>query len=159
MKKVEMKNNEVLTSFGNIGKVPTGLRKAVKLGFQRVINYGCGYGYRFHTQELAGELDLINYDPFVPGVDEVTTEFANAEAIFCNNVLNVIQSDYDLEKVLDRMEEFYKPIYITIYEGDRSGNGRKTSRGTYQRNMKAKDYDYILHYRGYSYKSGMWIKK
>lgn len=151
-----MKNNEVLTSLGNINKVPTGLRKVEKLGYKKVLNFGCGYGYKHHTKEMEN-LELINYDPYIKEVSTLPEKNINIELVVCNNVLNVIEDDEVIEKVLDTIESYNKPILITIYEGNKTGVGKLTSKGTYQRNTKSKDYK-ILEDRGYTYKSGAWTK-
>lgn len=152
---MRMKNNELATSFGNIAKVPTGLNRAVEMGFKKVLNFGCGLGYKFHAEALKGKIELINYDPYIPEVAGPVSVPFDTEAVFCNNVLNVIEDIEDIKKALEQMKAPGLPVYITIYEGDKTGAGRVTSRGTYQRNQKARDY-IVLKEAGFTFKKGMW---
>ena len=64
------------------------------------------------------------------------------DIIMLNNVLNVIQEDFVLVDVLKQTYDFAgenTDVYITIYEGNKSGVGKATSKG-YQRNSKANEY-------------------
>lgn len=67
--------------------------------------------------------------------------------IVCNNVINVIKENDIIMNVLGILYDFASDetdIYITIYEGDKSGIGKVTSKG-YQRNQKRDEYkDFIL---------------
>lgn len=66
--------------------------------------------------------------------------------IMLNNVCNVIAEDDILMEVLGQVYDYAgddTDIYITIYEGDKSGIGKVTTKG-YQRNDKLINYkDYI----------------
>ncbi|MGL5750039.1 MAG: hypothetical protein ACRCXT_05900, partial [Paraclostridium sp.] len=79
------------------------------------------------------------------------------DVVVCNNVLNVIEDDKIMNEVLNDLESYGLPVYITIYDGSGSGIGAKTKTGTYQRNMKTKEYK-ILKERGYEYKNKAWIR-
>lgn len=60
--------------------------------------------------------------------------------IVCSNVLNVIFEDEIIDDILRTIQEYdAKRVIFVIYEGDRSGVGRETSKG-YQRNQKTKEY-------------------
>lgn len=62
------------------------------------------------------------------------------DTITCFNVLNIIDSDYEIEKIINRMLKYKVPIYITTYKGSYGdGIGRVTTKG-YQRNMKTPQY-------------------
>lgn len=151
-----MKNNEILTSLGNIKKVPKGLKLVEKMGFKNVLNFGCGYGYKYHTEQMK-ELNLINYDLYIPELAILPSKDTKIDIVVCNNVLNVIEDDAVVLTVLETLESYNKPILITIYEGDKSGTGKITSKKTYQRNLKSKDYT-ILKERDYKFKNGVWTK-
>lgn len=140
-----MRDNSLKTSLGNINRLPKGLKMLEELGiYKKVINYGAGLGYKKH-QELIKGIELVNYDP---NIEEINTlPSVQADAIICNNVLNVIKDDEIIEKILDTIDSYNLPSYITVYEGDRTGEGKETKTGTYQRNMKTKDYN--LDKRGY----------
>lgn len=154
-----MKNNELRTSLGNINKIPRGLSIISKLGYKRVINFGCGLGYIYHTDYFKDSLELINYDPNIPNVSSKPTKDIKADAVVCNNVLNVIEDDNILFQVLYDLESYNIPIYITIYEGNRSGVSKVTKANTFQRNIKSKEYT-ILSQLGYKYesKTKVWVK-
>lgn len=65
-----------------------------------------------------------------------------ADTATLSNVLNVIKEDGAREEVLYNIKELLKPngtLYVTVYEGDKSGEGRVTSAG-YQLNRKTADY-------------------
>lgn len=62
------------------------------------------------------------------------------DCIVCSNVLNVIFEDEVITDILNDIKSFgSKRIIFAIYEGDKSGIGKETSKG-WQRNTKAKDY-------------------
>ena len=73
-------------------------------------------------------------------------EYAYPNVIICSNVLNVIAEENALCNVLNQLYDYSAEntdVYITIYEGDKSGVGKETTKG-YQRNEKLSKYtDYI----------------
>lgn len=149
-----MKDNSLKTSLGNINRLPKGLKVLEELGlYKKVINFGAGLGYKKH-QELIKGIELINYDPNIEEINTLPVE--KADAIICNNVLNVIENDEIIELILDTIDSYKLPSYITVYEGDRTGEGKTTKTGTYQRNMKTKDYH--LEKRGYKLIKGVWVR-
>lgn len=151
-------NKELKTSFGNINKLPAGLKMLKELKkYKKVINFGAGLGYKKHQEILGNALELINFDPFIPEIAETPNKDTGAEAVICNNVLNIIEDNFVYEAILDHLEWYGLPVYVTVYEGDKTGIGRRTKTGTYQRNKKARDYK--LEERGYKYTKGMWIKE
>ena len=86
------------------------------------------------------------YDPFNRSkdhnqsvLDKVKTERIHTVTI--SNVLNVIKDKEHRLEVL-KLASQANPIYclITVYEGDRSGDGKETIKG-YQLNRKLKDYE------------------
>lgn len=96
------------------------------------------------TEYLKNEHDVTNYvyDPFNRSDSENAKALkSNPDTITNHNVLNVIKED---AVIIEMMKEWKKissakTIYITVYEGNRSGEGKPTSKG-YQRNMKLADY-------------------
>lgn len=94
-------------------------------------------GYDPYNREDSENLEVLNY-----------LKYKKADIIVCANVLNVIYEDSVIYNILFNLSNYSKTgshIYIQIYEGDKSGIGRKTSRG-YQRNMRTKDYiEFINH--------------
>ena len=71
----------------------------------------------------------------------------------CSNVLNVIDDDFTIQKIIDfaikmskgkfriiNSVELLPTYFFKIYEGDKSGVGKQTGKDQYQRNMRVKDY-------------------
>lgn len=69
------------------------------------------------------------------------------KVIICSNVLNVIDNDGDLNTliasicdmaVIQESDGIYRmnPVYITVYEGDKSCVGRETKKDCWQRNER-----------------------
>ena len=66
-----------------------------------------------------------------------------ADTVTISNVLNVIKEWEHRYEVLEMAFAYSKPtasIYITVYEGDKSGVGRQTKNDCYQLNRTTADY-------------------
>lgn len=66
-----------------------------------------------------------------------------ADTVTCSNVLNVIAEESERLAVLRNCKRYLKPggtVYVTVYEGNGSGEGAPTKSG-YQLNRKTKDYE------------------
>jgi len=64
------------------------------------------------------------------------------DTVTLSNVLNVIETYEDLRSTIKYAADNCHPetlVYATVYEGDRSGEGRKTRDG-WQRNQKIREY-------------------
>ena len=134
-----------------------------------VIDIGCG---RMETQVLISNHlhrqkvnHFIPYDPYHNSLVSVKT--ANAfmnnsdirKVIVCSCVLNVIDNDQALNKLIARICDMsviqepngvyrMNPVYIAVYEGNKSGMGRETKKDCWQRNERLSAYlnkfnDYI----------------
>jgi hypothetical protein len=82
------------------------------------------------------------YDPYnrTPEHNAAVLElFSTPEYVVCSNVLNVVAEDDVIDEILENLASYGATVLITVYEGDRSGIGRATSKG-YQRNMRTADY-------------------
>ena len=108
-----------------------------------ILNFGCGL---YPENVKLSNSKITNYDPNNLEMDGVISNWdeikSNYDNIVCANVLNVIEKDESINSIIDQIVSKVKKgtvVYFSIYEGDRSGNGRKTSRG-YQRNKKAIHY-------------------
>ena len=59
-------------------------------------------------------------------------------------MLNVIDSDTEVARIADRLQAIVWATggigYVTVYEGDHSGIGRKTGPDQYQRNEPLREY-------------------
>lgn len=111
-----------------------------------LFDYGCGK-YTDHIREALPGVIYLPYDPYNQP-DDVNaaslTYLFNAMhcrfpvTIVCSNVLNVIDSDDEIDAIASRIKHFVLhtggTAYITVYAGDRSGRGRKTGPDQWQRN-------------------------
>lgn len=113
-----------------------------------VLNFGCGrfpdltkeYLTNYHNQVMS----VTSYDPnneddqdVVTDIKLIDREVRRFDVVLCANVLNVCK-DLDAA-LLDLQRIDFDTAVIQIYEGNRSGKGRKTRDG-YQRNELVADY-------------------
>lgn len=110
-----------------------------------VLDYGCG---KFNNAK-----DYINsingtwngYDPYNRTDEENNLALNNfSNCIICSNVLNVLfGSDAIFEIVryiYTRIQKSPQTVFISIYEGNKSGVGKITKKDCYQRNEKINNY-------------------
>lgn len=118
-----------------------------------VVDYGCGK-YTDHIIDWAMNRDIwwYGYDKYNQPDDAnecAIKHLADADYIFCSNVLNVIAEDDVIANIIKDIVRPHATTIITVYEGDRSGVGRVTGADQYQRNCKKSWYvDFI---RGLGY--------
>ena len=117
-------------------------------GFRKVewesgsINLDYGGGKYDHATEYLSGLGVVNhvYDPYNRSEDHNKRSLrCKPDTITCFNVLNVIQEDFVIDIILEVFKGFKVPVYITTYEGNRSGQGKETTKG-YQRHQKLTSY-------------------
>lgn len=132
----------------NSGKLPTVYSKLEFPIGCTALNYGGG---KFDNTIEFGVVnrftDLI-FDPFNRS-HEWNTAVAKSisengiDLAILSNVLNVIKEanvrGFVLEVLANTLND-NKPLFITVYEGDRTGNGRQTSKSAWQENRKMKEY-------------------
>ena len=101
---------------------------------ETVIDYGCGkYFDSYHLQE-----NFNGYDPYNrPDAEMLTRKY---DIALCSNVLNVIMEREQRIDLLNKLKDLAKKTFITIYEGNGSGNGKVTKDDCYQLNRKRGDY-------------------
>jgi hypothetical protein len=148
---------QVITSAKtSLNQVPAVLRLINKvardsMGFwcyaDTVLDYGGGK-YDKLTDALAklGVRNLV-YDPFNRSVDhnKLVLQLVKARKAshgICSNVLNVIREPAVRQKVLKDLAKWVEPggnVFITVYEGDKSSKGKRTTKG-WQANRPAKNY-------------------
>jgi len=133
----------------NRSKLPAVYRKA-KLSRTTpfVVDYGCGK-YTDHISSALRKQNkiLYPYDPYnqPDAVNAHTIDFIRWAMdrhievdLICSNVLNVIDSDDEVQRIVWDIEEIVRrtggTAYFTVYEGDRSEIGRQTGKDQYQRN-------------------------
>lgn len=114
------------------------------------INLDFGGGKFDNVAEYLADKDITNlvYDPYNRSSEhnkEVIAQVkanGGADSATISNVLNVIAEEAARNIVLNNVYRLTKPdatIYITVYEGDSSGNPGETKSG-YQLNRKTADY-------------------
>lgn len=84
------------------------------------------------------------YDPYNRPDEHNKQVLAKApfDSATCFNVLNVIPEEENQLKTLNLLKDMVKPggnIYISVYEGDKSGVGKPSIKG-FQQNKKMNDY-------------------
>lgn len=132
----------------NSKRVPAGFKKIMFLPNSLNLDYGGGK-YDTATEYLAtmGATNII-YDPFNRSEDwnkraiYACIDSGGADSCTLFNVLNVIMEKWVRISVLHKIRRYLKkgaPIYITVYEGDKSGVGKVTCKG-YQMNAKTEEY-------------------
>ena len=141
----------------NKTRIPTAFKKVIPYG--HVCDYGCGK-YTDHIKKWCQSEGCLSYNPYDKyNQDNDTNDrtyyvgFKHGyDTIYCCNVLNVIDSIDVICKILYDMFNMLLPngkLVIQIYEGDKTGIGRKTKNDCYQRNTKATEYiDYFGAFRG-----------
>ena len=102
-----------------------------------VLDIGCGR-YTEHIEAFLEQfgVEYVGFDPYW----KPEFKLRKYGAVICSNVLNVIDDYKTVEEVHGVIRCSKVPFFITVYEGDRSGRGRKTGPDQYQRNEKAITY-------------------
>ena len=133
-----MKTQSKATSINTLNRVYKDIAEKYPKGTV-ILDYGCG---RFNTNKDFAEAHGFKWYGYDPGWK---TETENAEAlnchpdiIICSNVLNVVDDDTMFE-IMHHIDKYLVPVYYTIYEGDKSGIGKETTKG-FQRNEKTSEY-------------------
>lgn len=141
----------------------TSINKRVPAVFKKVdwqegtinLDYGCGKYPEYATQYLA-EQGVINvpYDPYNYITD--TPRDGYYDTVTLSNVLNVVEDFGERVRILQKCKWYLKRggmLYITVYEGDGTGEGRETKPDCWQENRKLKSYyDEVMEvfYLGYT---------
>lgn len=118
-----------------------------------VLDYGCG-----KYTELPWEHCLRNgaawyapYDPYNQPDKQNRAALRLVEngnrfdIAFCSNVLNVIDDDNTVRGIISHLVTLARDVYITVYEGDKTGEGRQTGPDQYQRNEPLRSYLEMIH--------------
>ena len=133
----------------NKAKLPAIYRMVSFRPNQVVLDYGGG---RFDNGvEYLAELGATGlvYDPYNRepahnrAVIRQVRENGGADIVLCSNVLNVIKEEEARLNVLKNIRKLVKPsgkVYITVYEGSGTGEGKQSQEDAYQLNRKTKDY-------------------
>jgi len=135
----------------NDKKLPSAFTKLLnKNEFKpNTVNIDIGGGRFDNATEALAEANVKNhvFDPFNRSYEhnmDVVNQIANgkADTATINNVLNVIAERDNQLKVLHQAKNALKPkgkAYISVYEGNKTGVGKPTSKG-FQHNKSTKEY-------------------
>jgi len=116
-----------------------------------ILDYGSGK-YKTGMEYLRDKgHEVVGFDPFhFEHTDNDLYTLINYDIILCANVLNVVE---DYEPIIIELKRLSKEnsldpsltatVYISIYAGNGSSNGKVTTKG-YQRNEKPKEYLHLL---------------
>lgn len=132
----KQKYKSARTSVCNNGKLPHIYSLVDVTSTGETLDYGCGqYFDNWHLPP-----NVKGFDPFnKPDYKLLDYHYNTA---LCSNVLNVIAEREVRREVLENLKCLADIVYITVYDGDKSGIGKeiKTRRNSYQMNRKAKEY-------------------
>lgn len=137
-----------------------------KIPFEKgsvILDYGGGK-YDTNTEYMATKgVKVLVFDPYNRTKTHNTRIMKRVESkpvdyIVCSNVLNVIAEDAKVDEVvwdIARLARNKSKVIFAIYEGDKSGKGKVTTKG-YQRNQKTAYYleKFIQKYFNYTHKKG-----
>lgn len=124
-----------------------------------IVDYGCGRAATVQKVmiNLNCELRLKHiyfpYDPYWGDVDRNRNAMSclltwqTADLCVCANVLNVIDDEEEIIKIIKEVTHADYWIF-QIYEGNKTGIGKESKPGCWQRNMKTNDYIDIFHKAG-----------
>ena len=166
---MSQKNTSANTSI-NKNKMPAIYEKAVKCGFLKekmvVLDYGCGK----YTENL--QRYIIEKGSFFVGYDKYNLSepynnmalrlgiLVGYDLVLCSNVLNVIDDDEEMKKVIRNCVDMTKTVALfTVYENKKNGKGEQTKEDCYQRNEPIEYYEKVISDMCYKVKkvSGMLV--
>lgn len=105
----------------------------------KVLDFGAGK-YRKGTMFLQDKgFDVDSYEPSLN--DNLPSDKYNT--ILISNVFNVIAEDEIILQILKTCKELLESdgrVLITVYEGNKSGKGKPSKEGCYQRNTRTAEY-------------------
>ena len=137
----------------NSGRLPAVYSRLPYFKGRVILDWGCGR-YTDHIRAaLPGHLAYLPYDPFnqpeevnrdTLALVRIAVHTETPVTVICSNVLNVIDNDDEVRNIANWLRYIVTETggigYVTVYEGDRSGTGRKTGPDQYQRNAPLRDY-------------------
>ena len=134
--------NSADTSINTVCKI---YRQADFQAGTNVLDFGGGK-YNSNTEYMKEKMVSVSvYDPYNRTAEHNEKVLSEARTnkpdyVVCSNVLNVILEDEIIDGILQELASFGAPaVYIAVYEGDRTGKGKATSKG-FQRNEKTSVY-------------------
>lgn len=142
----------------NAHKLPRVYNLATFTPGEIILDFGCGK-YTDHIQKALPEgVTYYPYDPYnqpqavnyhsTVAID-IARDTGHPVTVICSNVLNVIDSAEGVAATAALIETIARKtggrLLVTVYEGDRSGNGRETGPDQWQRNERTADYLKYFH--------------
>lgn len=135
----------------NSAKLPKVYKKVRFRPGDTVLDYGCGKFTGHIRKNVDGE--YLPYDPFNQtaqinenSLRKVREAMRSGKAVdvVCSNVLNVIDNEDTIRKICQRIEYIAEKSggrgFVTVYEGDKTGRGRRSGLDQYQRHEKLAEY-------------------
>jgi hypothetical protein len=108
----------------------------------RVLDFGSGR-YINHIKQFVNQNWGIYYPYDSYWMSELQNEVSlncHPDIIICSNLLNVIKEEEIINEIIQTLLNYNCPVVFSIYEGDKSGIGRETKKGCWQRNEVIKPY-------------------
>lgn len=107
------------------------------------LDWGCGKDTSLACN-LLSQYGIIHmgYDPNWKSHEDNSRAISllgKASVFICSNVLNVIDDDCVVIDICKQASK-HKHFFVAVYEGDKSGIGKRSKADCYQRNAKLKDY-------------------
>ena len=153
---MEQKYTSANTSI-NSTKLPAIYSKVKEVGDPTIsiIDYGCGKYLDNYKAKV--NCELSGYDPYNRPDRTVLNKRYNIA--LCSNVLNVVKERSIRDLILRELRRLAPLVYITVYEGNRSGVGKVSKEDCWQENRKLADYTDELKsvFRNVTIKNGMAI--
>lgn len=138
MQKISSANTSINRRLPRLyGQLPKDVRNC------QMLDYGCGK-YPEYVRQWGEErgIAVTSYDKYNYPSDDWFKPYGY-DVITCSNVLNVVNSHKIRLNILKDCYEclrVYGKLYLTVYEGDRTGKGKVTKSDCWQENRKLSDY-------------------
>lgn len=135
---------KITSKLTSTNQIPAGHKLILKYSQYKITNLDIGAGKYDAYHDVLKKLNIINsnYDPFNRSALENDNALKNTyDTITVHNVLNVIM-EKDIRLSIIKLCYSHlqgNTAFFTVYEGDRLGIGKKTSKG-WQENRKTKTY-------------------
>lgn len=144
MQKISSANTSINRRLPRLyGQLPKDVRNC------QMLDYGCGK-YPEYVRKWGEErgIAVTSYDKYNYPSDDWFKPYGY-DVVTCSNVLNVVNSHKIRLNILKDCYEclrVYGKLYLTVYEGDRTGKGKVTKSDCWQENKKLSDYlDEVRH--------------
>ena len=137
----------------NSKRLPAIYKKARFAPGDVILDYGCGKYTEHIKSALPAKVTYLPWDPYnQPDRTNDSTKrrlWAGIHSgkplrVVCSNVLNVIDDAETVHSIARELAYLADRsggiVYVTVYEGNRSGEGRQTGPDQYQRNEPIQNY-------------------